>query len=163
MEYPKVATSVLTSGRMKSDRDRGVIGAWARRQRLARNWTTADVVAALRKREVNILEATYRGIEAGPRPPSADVQNGLSAVFDSPLPDVDTEIEATEPFQLSGLIAALAEQTAAINRLVDYLASRNLEDEADEAVLAAAEDEEQPEQDGDDDPAEEDAQVQGRE
>lgn len=80
-----------------------------------------DVVEELGKRGAHILEATYRGIEAGPRPPSPDVRRALSAVFGSPVPDLDAEIEATEPVQLSGLINALTAQTEAINRLADAI------------------------------------------
>lgn len=104
----------------KSDRERGPVAAWMRRERRARKWTTADVVRELGKRGVHILEPSYRGYEAGPRPPSAQVRHALEAVFGSPAPDITKE--AAEPQQLDGLIAAITAQTAAITRLADALA-----------------------------------------
>jgi len=79
------------------------------------------VVRELAKRNAPLQAASYRGYEAGPQRPGPEVLQALSAVFGSPAPEPDIEDEATEPLQLSGLIAALAEQTQAITRLAAAL------------------------------------------
>lgn len=109
----------------KSDEDRGPVSLWARRERLARGWTTHDVVRELAKRGHPITEPSYRGYEAGPRV-SAPVRQALEAVFGSKAPD--TKKEAAEPPQLDSLITALYEQTVAINRLVDALTDQPSEE-----------------------------------
>jgi transcriptional regulator with XRE-family HTH domain len=103
----------------KTDQERGPIGAWMRRERLAHQWTPADVVARLGRKGAPILEGSYRGYEAGPRPPSEQIIRALEAVFGSQAPD--TKNEPAEPQGLDGLIAAIQAQTEAINRLVDRL------------------------------------------
>lgn len=95
-----------------------------RRERLARRWKDADVVRELASRGHPIMEASYRGYEAGPRPPSPPLLAALEAVFGSKAPDITKE--AAEPQQLDGLIAAISGQTLAINRLVDVIASRGM-------------------------------------
>jgi hypothetical protein len=105
----------------KTDQQRGPIAAWMRRERLARGWTDADMVRELTKRGVHILPASYRGMEAGPRPPSAPVRQGLEAVFGSSAPD--TEKEAAESVELDSLVLAIQQQTAAITRLAVALES----------------------------------------
>lgn len=108
----------------KTDRDRGPIGAWMRRERKARGWKDVDVARELAQRGVPLQPASYRGYEAGPQRPSPEVIRALSAVFGSAAPEPDTEIEATEPVQLSGLIKALEAQTAAMRDLVEVMRLR---------------------------------------
>lgn len=99
----------------KSDEARGPIASWMRRERLAHGWTDTDMTHELAKRGVHILPASYRGYEAGPRPPSSQVKQALEAVFGSPAPDTTKEAAEHQP---DSLIAALYAQTEAINALV---------------------------------------------
>jgi hypothetical protein len=92
-----------------------------RRERLARGWTTHDVVKQLAGRGVVITEPSYRGYEAGPRV-SAPVRTALEAVFGSTAPD--TKKEAAEPVELDSLLSAIYEQTAVIARLAAALENR---------------------------------------
>jgi transcriptional regulator with XRE-family HTH domain len=112
----------------KSDEARGPIGVWLRRERLARGWKDTDVTRELAKRGIALLPASYRGYEAGPQPPSAQLLQGLEAVFGSKAPD--TTKEAAEPVGLDGLIAAIYVQTAAITRLAEALETRLTPEEA---------------------------------
>lgn len=105
----------------KSDEARGPVATWMRRERMARGWTTHDVVKELAKRGHAITEPSYRGYEAGPRV-SAPIRTALEAVFGSKAPDMKNE--ATEPPQLDSLVSALAAQTAAISRLADALSAQ---------------------------------------
>ena len=122
-----------------------------RRERIARGWTTHDVVRELSKRNVSITEPSYRGYEAGPRV-SAPVKNALEAVFGSKAPD--TKKEAAEPVGLDSLVGAIYAQTAAINELVKALRAMHLGDlpsvVADEL---ANELEQEPQPDGEDAPS----------
>lgn len=103
----------------KSDAARGPIAAWMRRERRARGWSDERMAQELAKRGANILPASYRGYEAGPRPPSATVIKALEAVFGSSAPDPETEKERAG--DLPALIEALRDQTAAMNDLVAAL------------------------------------------
>lgn len=121
--------------RRKSDSEKGPIGAWATRQRERMGWKPADVVQAMSATGQPITEGTYRGIEAGPRPPSKHIVRALERVFESEAPDPSAP--SVEAADMTALVAALGAQTAAINRLVDYLGGQALPDRvtALEAVL----------------------------
>lgn len=105
--------------RRKSDRDKGPIGAWATKQRDRRGWTPADVVRALEAVGQPITEGTYRGIEAGPRPPSRAIIGALERVFEVQAPDPHEPLP--EPGNMAALVQALHEQTATMQRLIEVL------------------------------------------
>ena len=52
---------------MKTDSERGAVGMWLRRERLARGWSADDVAANL---EEPVAPATIRALEAGGSRPS---------------------------------------------------------------------------------------------
>jgi hypothetical protein len=124
----RFATLVLTSAPMaKRDEDRGPVALWARRERLARNWTTHDVARRLGELGVAITEQSYRGYEAGPRV-SAPVRKALEAIYNSAAPDPRAEVDA-EPTDVSSLVAALQAQTQAISELVAVLREQRVGDD----------------------------------
>lgn len=109
----------------KTDEQRGPVAAWARRERLARGWTQKQVADKL-----GIGEVSYRGNEAGRV--SKPVQEALEAIYGTKAPDPYTP--SATPGDMAALIAALSEQTMAINRLIDFLGS----DAVDRAVQRVA-------------------------
>ena len=77
---------------VKSDADRGLIGAWARRTRLSAGFTSAEkAAAAARLAGVDIDTAYLRGIESGAHRPSREVIVNLAAVYGVSPPTAETE------------------------------------------------------------------------
>lgn len=79
---------------MKTDADRGPIGAWARRARLAAGYTSAEkAAAAARAAGIEIDTAYLRGIESGAHKPGRDLQVLLAGVYRVSPPKVEAELD----------------------------------------------------------------------
>lgn len=125
---------------MKRSEDRGPFGAWLveQRQRLSderkRRVLAQDVVDELRATGYPIDSAYYRGLEGGSKRPGRETREALGRFFGRQPP-------ADQPNghpDLTDLVAAMRDQTAAINALVLELHSaRALGDVAEDAADAA--------------------------
>ncbi len=102
--------------RVKSDSQRGLTGAWLRRERTSREWSFADVVAKLADLGVRVREDYYRGLEAGPRKPGPELMLALQRLYGSVAP------AAVEPEpkgdSAAALIAALERHTQVMAEMV---------------------------------------------
>jgi hypothetical protein len=119
---------------VKSDAERGPIGAWAYRERRRKGWTVEEAVLQLEAKTGARLKAvSLRGIEAGPKPPSSEVRHALEEIYGSRAPD-------PQPITtLADLVVALAAQTAALNALVEELRAGRSTQPDESAVGAMAE------------------------
>lgn len=75
---------------MKSDSDRGVIGAWARNARIAAGHESAqEAVRAMAAVGLTVDLGYLRGIESGAHRPSKALMERLAAFYRAPLPEED--------------------------------------------------------------------------
>lgn len=75
---------------IKTDKERGPIGAWLRNGRLGKNWTTAMAVEAMRDLGHDITADYLRQLEAGPdKYPSPDLFNTFVELYGPPPEPVD--------------------------------------------------------------------------
>lgn len=123
--------------RMKSDAQRGYVGAWMRRERLDREWTAERAVEALRDMTGTVVRVDYyRQLEAGTgnRVPGPELMGDLVRLYGSrpqPLPEPEPEAPALSPDTLAIV--------AAIDRLAEAVGSRRSDELAavvSQAVLA---------------------------
>jgi transcriptional regulator with XRE-family HTH domain len=99
--------------RIKSDQERGYIGAWMRRERIARDWSQKEMPDRMETVGVPVDADYYRQLEAGKKP-GPEVMDGLRRLFGSepePLPEPQGQDS------LADLAAAIREQTE-VNRQV---------------------------------------------
>lgn len=96
----------------KSDSERGPIGAWMRRERIAREWSVADVSQELAAMGETATPATLRQYEAGPRQPGAVLLAALIRLYGS------------EPQEAPSPASDIDRLAAAIDRLADVLERR---------------------------------------
>lgn len=103
---------------VKSDTERGLWGAWARRERLSREWS-ADEVAQRVEREAGVKMdvATLRGIEGGSKKPSVRLQDALALVFGSRPKGTDRPVEDGQ----SDVAAAIERQTTVLEGIARTL------------------------------------------
>ena len=71
---------------VKTDSERGPLGAWARRLRTGKGLSVESVSEG-----IGTSPASYRGIEAGRWQPNADTVAALATFFGSPPPDTTKE------------------------------------------------------------------------
>ncbi len=98
--------------RIKSDQERGPIGAWMRRERTARDWSQKEMPERLATVGQRVDADYYRQLEAGKKP-GPEVMDALQRLFGSepqPLPEPVGD-------DMAALIAALREQTDANRQL----------------------------------------------
>ncbi len=99
---------------VKSDRDRGYIGAWMRRERLARDWSNRQVLAALNAHGVRFTDdAYYRQVEAGTngKRPGPELLAALVAIYGT-KPEPFPVPEPVPASDLGDLVAAIRELVA---------------------------------------------------
>lgn len=100
--------------RIKSDQERGYIGAWMRRERMSREWSQKEMPGRLGTVGFDVEYDYYRQIEAGPKHPGPDFLDALERLFNSkpePLPEPAGS-------DLAELAAAIREQTEVNRQLV---------------------------------------------
>lgn len=99
------------------------MGAWAYEARADADLSVEEVVERLTRAGQPVTAATIRGIEGGSKKPSRRLLRALAAVYGRPVPGESTvgadKVDTTSV--PAALIRALEDQTAAINRLVDWL------------------------------------------
>lgn len=101
---------------MKSDAERGPIGAWAYRERKRRRWSVEQAVTELEALTgTGLRPVSLRGIEAGPKPPGEEVVRGLERLYGSKAP------EPKAPITMADLVAALHANTDAMREIVSFL------------------------------------------
>lgn len=93
----------------KSDAERGPVGAWMRRERVAQGWTVADVCLELAEIGETVTPATLRQYEAGPREPGTVLSAALVRLYGS------------EPEQLPQERSDIDRLADAIERLADIM------------------------------------------
>jgi transcriptional regulator with XRE-family HTH domain len=103
--------------RVKPDSERGYVGAWMRRERLARGWSETQVVEAL---AVKIRPDYYRQIEAGSggKQPGPELLLALMDLFGSaptPFPEAPADPRTAD---FASLVAAQTELLARQNELL---------------------------------------------
>jgi len=113
--------------RVKSDAERGVVGAWMRRERMAREWSPEQVVAELAKRGEPIRVDYYRGVEAGKKPGSGLLQTLMTIYGSEPAPPSTPAAEA---------VGGNPDLAAAIRDLVEEVRLSRLSSERSADVLA---------------------------
>ena len=119
MHVANLAANVGDMARIKTDAERGPVGVWLKRERLAHGWTPEDVVAQLRERTGTVIRVDYyRQIEArtAGKVPSAELQADLERVYGTaptPLPDPEPEPPSLSADTLA-LVGAIDRLTAAV-------------------------------------------------
>ncbi|TAL40870.1 MAG: hypothetical protein EPN91_12125 [Salinibacterium sp.] len=96
--------------RLKSDEQRGYIGAWMRRERKARHWTEYRAVEELAKRGVTMRPDYWRQLEArtAGRTPGPDLMEDLVGLFGTrPEPPVEPEVKEEPPGEIAAAIREL--------------------------------------------------------
>lgn len=77
---------------MKTEAERGYIGTWARRSRLAAGFTSATIAGeAARAAGIDVTDVYLRGIESGAHRPARELVVQLAAFYDVTPPDADEE------------------------------------------------------------------------
>jgi transcriptional regulator with XRE-family HTH domain len=106
--------------RVKPDSERGYVGAWMRRERLARGWSETQVVEAL---PVKIRPDYYRQVEAGSggKRPGPELLLALMELFGS-RPEPFAQEEAPAP--TADFAALVAEQSELITKQNELLANQ---------------------------------------
>jgi hypothetical protein len=104
--------------RVKPDSERGYVGAWMRRERLARGWKPEHVLSELAGRGMPLSDvAYYRQLEAGKRP-GPELLAALEALYGtSPTPFPETP-EDPHTADFASLAAAQTELLARQNELL---------------------------------------------
>ena len=99
---------------MKSDDERGPIGAWARHARLAAGYTSAEhAVEGAAAAGIHITIAYLRGIESGWHRPGRELLIRLGELYGSEPPGVERSPENTlSPAQAAEIRAVVAEAVA---------------------------------------------------
>ena len=92
---------------MKTDSERGAVGVWLRRERLARGWSADEVASHL---EEPVAPATIRALEAGSSKPSPVLLAALVRLYGS---EPDEESLPLSP-DAKAIVAAINELRDAI-------------------------------------------------
>lgn len=101
--------------RLKTDEERGYIGAWMRRERESRNWTQDEMPQRLAPLGYSVRADYYRQVEAGKKP-GPDFLATLVRLFGSEPQPFPAKSEApTSSSDIGALVAAIREQNE-INR-----------------------------------------------
>lgn len=124
-----IGANVPPVPRVKTDTERGYIGAWMRRERLARGWKEAQVVAHLADLGQRIREDYYRQLEAGSggKKPGPELQAALENIYGSqplaPPPDTtgSTDLDAARVAGITALTEATQQQTAVLRELLEEI------------------------------------------
>ena len=100
------------AGTLKSDAERGPIGAWARHARLAAGYTSAEhAVEAATVAGIHLTVPYLRGIEAGSNRAGRELLGHLAALYGS-SPPAEQERGALSPAQVAEIRAVVAEAVA---------------------------------------------------
>ncbi len=110
--------------RIKSDAERGSIGTWLKRERVARGWTPERVVEALRDDTGTVIRVDdYRQIEArtAGKVPGPDLLRDLQRLYGSeptPLPEPEPPAAALSPDTVA-IVCAIDRLTAVLEAQQD--------------------------------------------
>lgn len=108
---------------MKSDGERGRVGAWLRRERKARGWSVERTVEEMGKAGYPVLSSYYRTVEAGPKPPGPQFLTTLARIYGSEPPEPEGRDDPVLE-RLDILIEALEQQSALIVEALEEFNSR---------------------------------------
>lgn len=139
MKYRQVVPCDVRYDRMKTDEQRGSLGAWARNARLAAGYpTVAAAHEAARSAGVAVSLSTLQGIEAGWGRPSRELVAALGVLYGSDPPVAPPAGDLASAF--NALAAELREwrledreRIAELEAMVDSL-YRAIRDAADSAA-----------------------------
>lgn len=109
---------------MKNDTERGLLGAWARKERLALGLSVEQVVARLSDRGAAVDPAYIRAIESGSKRPRLDseIVDALSAVYRSR--PVESEPASPDAPDLSALASVVERQQSQIADLIGVVSQQ---------------------------------------
>jgi transcriptional regulator with XRE-family HTH domain len=117
---------------MKTDEQRGRVGAWAYHARADHGWSVEEVVDRLTERGHRVTAGTIRGAEAGTKLPGRELIRALAGIYETRPP----EEPIAQPLEGLDKIAAIlqeqnrhieeqARQTGILNRLLAGLLVRD--------------------------------------
>jgi len=138
-----VPTSRLVA-RIKTDEERGPVGAWAYHARDDADLSDEQVVEALARKGHRVTSATIRGIEGGTKKGSRKLLRLMGEVYGSRPPGEPVVVNGAGSTDLAAVVAILERQVAAAERqaaaleaLVAYLIPREPVPDRESAQQAA--------------------------